>query len=84
MLCRLFRWRVLILYNCWLIRVTRALDTTSGNAMIFIENARLHVELENISFCYAHQLVNLMIDSPKPFSNICSFEGLHLSKFISK
>ena len=33
--CRWFRWRVLILYNCWLIRVTRALDTTSGNARWF-------------------------------------------------
>ena len=31
----------------------------------FIENARLHAELENISFCYAHQLVNFMIASRK-------------------
>ena len=55
--------------------------------MIFIVNARLHAELENISFCYAHQLVNLMIASRKllvSISNICSFEGLHESNFISK
>ena len=31
-LCRLVKWRALIIYNCWLIRVMRALDTTSGNA----------------------------------------------------
>ena len=38
--------------------------------MIFIVNARLHAELENISFCYVHQLVNLMIASRKSVINL--------------
>ena len=48
--------------------------------MIFIENARLHAELENISFCYAHQLVNLMIASRK--SVISLDECKHQSRFL--
>ena len=48
--------------------------------MIFIKNARLHAELENSSFCYAHQLVNLMIASRK--SVISLDECKHQSRLL--
>ena len=47
--------------------------------MIFIVNARLRAELENISFCYPHQLVNLMIASRK---SVCLDECKHQSRFL--
>ena len=49
--------------------------------MIFIENARrLHAELENISFCYAHQLVNFMIASRKSVISVDEYK--HQIRFL--
>ena len=46
--------------------------------MICIENARLHAELENISFCYAYQLV--MIASRKSVISLDEYK--HQSRFL--